>query len=270
MMAKTPCVIYHRLRPDCPDASRHARTVLWPEAERIALHQGYRICGLYGDTEVADRFCGHEEFRSGFDAALLKARELADEQGACTVLVAYAGSIGGFDPFIPDPRLVRSIAPVHIALAHFHLRPHALTTTLRSAWAYMDECKTTVERRLTATAVRTLSESCSEPCIMVQLKSSELRADLYLANPSTKPIQWSHRVQMQEASEISYFCSSKGWSATHVAPNSSAYLGSVLQGEPGTTRLFEFRGSGDKRYCRAHVLVTRAKLSQNSIPIVWS
>ena len=262
-----PCIIYQRLRPSAPQASRHALDHIWPLADQLVEQEGYYPCGQYGDSEFAAPFRGGSEIRPGFEGALARARGIASKLGVCTVLVGNAAPIGDGDPFLPP--LVKEDADrgVHVRLINFPLRPHARSTSLRSAWRLINEAQR-IESEQAANRRIGLSGAPTETAIAIEVDHAQALARLYLINPFARAVsvQWKLLVRQQCSPGV---IEPEPWRALLIPARHGSYLTSVWRGELTLARQLRVKHArgGAKRLGTVHF--GPADMSKAVLPLVW-
>lgn len=191
-----PCIIYQRLRPSAPEASEYARKTIWPLADKLVAHEGYTLCGLYGDSEFAPPYCGGSEIRPGFELAMRRTKQIAREIGTCALLVGDGSAIGDGDPFLPS-YAPSDLSGVDIRVVNFHLRSHARTTNLRAAWRYFDHYREAEARSQPSTIPIGCPAVTREIQIVIRRDPERLLANLYVTNPLPAPLrlEWQQIVR---------------------------------------------------------------------------
>ncbi len=263
-----PCIIYQRLRPSSPEASALANETVWPLADELVAHRGYTVCGLYGDSEYAPPFCGGSEIRPGFNHALRHAREIAANVGTCTLIIGDASAIGDGDPFLPAYVPWDINGQVDIQLVNFHLRSHAIATSLRSAWRYFDlNRKTETQPRLIDAPL--IAGPKKEIEVFVRRDPERLLASLYLANPMQTPmtLKWTQLLRRQDQDPLEL----KGgdWRDLVIPGGCGAHLETVFQGELPWVRQLRLKHKKGRHKGVSSVHLLPSDMARDRHPLIW-
>lgn len=262
-----PCVIYQRLRPSAPEASRFATGNIWPLVTELVEREELTPCGLYGDSEFAPPFCGGSEIRPGLEAALAHAKRIARKLGICTVLIGDAAPIGDGDPFLPAHLPRCSDHRVSVQLVNFHLRPHARSTSLRSAWRLFELYR---EQLHTAAIGQELaiSSTCSGVGVQIEQIPDRWLARLYLANPTRTPLCMEWKQIQREAANAGEL-GVGDWQEITVPPGRAAYLVTVLQGELPWARQIRIKCTIEGKRVIGSTHLSPADMARNRVPFIW-
>lgn len=269
MDSTNPCIIYQRLRPSEPEASKYAQQEIWPMAHELVAHKGYVISGLYGDSEFAPPFCGGSEIRPGFESALKHAEEISAEVGSCTLIIGDASPIGGGDPFLPDHMPADGEGQVDVSLVNFHLQPHIIAMPLLTAWQWFDRHREVQTQPQRLGVPLDLVGPKWEIEIFVRRDPERLLASLYVANPTQRPItlKWAQLLRRlgQNARDIEV----GGWRALEVQSGCGAQLVDVYQGELPWVRQLRFKHEhgGRKRVGSLHL--TPSDMMRDRLALLW-
>lgn len=263
-----PCIIYQRLRPSAPEASQLAVNTIWPLVDEIVARENYTPCGLYGDSEFARPFCGGSEIRPGFERALQHARKVAANLGLCTLLVGDGSAIGDGDPFLPVYNPIDANAGIYVRVANFHLRPHAQSTSLRSAWRCVEDQRRREAQVALVENPIMLEDSTDEFELLVRRDPHRLLARLYFASNFGAPVRFKwRRLVRRDGAEPSL--EESAWSSVEVASGSAVYLDTVFQGELPWVKQLRIRHQawGHKVIGTAHI--TPSDMLRDRLPLIW-
>ena len=268
-MTKNPCIIYQRLRPSAPEASKFALREIWPIADQLVQHKGYTICGLYGDSEFAPPFCGGSEIRPGFESALGHAREIAAEIGTCALIIGNASSIGGGDPFLPSKLLIAENEQVAVTVTNFHLRPNVIAVPLHTAWRWFDRNRKVQTQPQLLGVPLDRTEPTWEIELFIRRDPGRLLGSLYVANPTPLPItlKWTQLLQRQDHNPIEIEVA--GWRDLTIPNGFGAHLLDIYQGESPWARQLRFKHEtgGSKRLGSIHL--TPSDMARERLALVW-
>lgn len=262
-----PCVIYQRLRPSAPEASRLATESVWPLVDRVVEQRELTPCGLYGDSEFAPPFCGGSEIRPGLEAAFAHAKRIASNVGICTVLIGDAAPIGDGDPFLPAQLPRYSDHGVSVRVVNFHLRTHARSTALRSAWRFFELYREQLHRAASG-QVLAINSTCSDVVVQIERIPDRWLARLYLANPTSRALcmEWK---QVRRVAANATESGVGDWQEISVPPGRAAYLVTVLQGELSWARQIRIKGFIEGKRVIGSTHLNPADMTRNSVPFIW-
>lgn len=262
-----PCIIYQRLRPSEPAASRHALDHIWPMADRVLEREGYYNCGLYGDSEYAPPFCGGSEIRPGFEAALDRARAIASKLGVCTVLVGNAAPIGDGDPFLPPLATEDVDRGVRVRLINFQLRSPTRSISLRSAWRYFDRAQQG-EKAQASDHLIPVQGNGADIEMLIEVDHPRMRARLYLTNPASLAVSVQWKLLVQRTSP-SMRVDLVPWNTLVIPPGRGAYLASLWKAELPWVRQLRVKCSAPGAKLFGAVHFSPADIGRGRLPLVW-
>ena len=262
-----PCIIYNRLRPAAPEASTHAMKTIWPLAAKLVKLENYSVFGRYGDSEYAPPFCGASELRPGYDAASKHANELASSFGRCTLIIENASPLGDGDPFMPNFMSSDVENPVHIRLMNFHLRLHARSTSLRSAWGYFNEHQRVEREKQLLNGPIELLRKSSNVEVIVKRDTKKHSASIFISNPTSQPltIRWTQHMQMGHGAATLL----GQWKHLTIPPESAGYLDTIFQGDQPWVRQLRIRDAIIGRNVLGCVHLSPEMMTRDRIPLIW-
>jgi len=263
-----PCIIYQRLRPSAPEASRWAQEVIWPRTHELVARAEYTPCGLYGDSEFAPPFCGGSEIRPGFELAVKRAKVIATRLGICTLIIGDGSAIGDGDPFLPTYQPLEGDG-LQVCLVNSHLQSEAHPIALQSAWRYFENSKGSEVRAAQAEPAVGLAASTHEIELLVRRDPERLLARFYLANPldSHVTFQWKQLVRHQDHAHASAECPE--WVNVEVLAGHAAYLGTVFQGDMPWVRQVRVRHQAWGRKVVGSAHISPSDMSRERIGFTW-
>jgi|GEM_PF-3770729 len=264
-----PCIIYQRLRPSAPEASRVAVDTVWPLIDEVVAREDYTPCGLYGDSEFAAPFCGGSEIRPGFQLALQRARLIASRLGFCTLLIGDGSVIGDGDPFLPACQPSEANGGVDMRMAHFHLRRRPRSISLRSAWRHFEKNKKREYQAALAEKPLQLAASTGEIELLIRRDPSRLLARIFLANPGETPVTFKWRQMVRQEGRVEPGLEETEWSTVEVPGGCAAYLDTIFQGELPWVRQLRVRHQAWGRKVVGSAHVTPSDMLRDRLPLIW-
>lgn len=264
---KFPCIVYRRFRDSEPRANLYAQ-IQQNEAEAELHALGYAILGAHSDIEIAPPFCGHFEPRPAWQNAIDAAIACASAHGRCTLIVLRSDGIGRGDPFLPDESEQLCAQEVDIRICGFSLRSHATTTSLRDSLARFRSFKTLEG---TSQARRFVSIRYHEPDRKIVIRVDRWKAlvRLYFPNHAMTPLKLRWRSSQRPAFSVGPWVSEE-WLELVIPPQSAAYLGSFVQGDPDPTVFWWRFKIGEGRETEVgDVLIQHRDLDAPSLPVNW-
>lgn len=265
---RNPCYHYIRRRLGARRDSAVALSSASENLEELKAREKWDFCGGFGDDEIAPPFCGGREARLGWEAMLRLARSHAKTTGVDVFVVADAGPLGPGDPFLPPRSLVATEDGVRIYLANFHLRGHALITSLRSAWKFFDKfCCLERVKQAKVGPIYLHAPPAGE--ILVRQDPRLKLADLYFANPNETALTARWKMARRPAGDGHTFDWPDESRPLTVAPGEASYLDTIFQGEEDWIRYLRiWRGQGRNTHVGSLVL-TPELLAQEALSLTW-
>lgn len=263
-----PCIVYRRFRECEPRANRFAQ-IQQTEAEGELPSLGYSIIGAHSDLEFTRRFCGYLEPRPGWQNAVDAAIDYASIHGQCALIVLRSDGIGSGDPFMPnDSEPLRALG-VNIRLCGFSLRGHATTTSLKDGLARVHRF---IEADMASQAGQLVSISNHEPDrrILVRVDPWKALARLYFPNPGTTPLRFRLCSTQRPAGSSAAWPQAGEWRELEIPPQSAAYLGTFVQGDPEPALVWFRIKIGEGRETEVgNIVIQPGDLEASSLPICW-